>query len=355
MNIDRQLPSSLSEYLASAVERSKNTDRSVFWAQLLQGFEEQLSELDVATLDFRGYERLIQALNKRRMMRFSFQDLPSKYDLLSQDPQYQTAKKIGRLRAASKRRLKVDWPWMSKSLAEHVYSLETLRSFKLMKSYENFMTQLQLRSSMSTARHYYYAHHLQELAERHLNQEPYRFIEVGAGAGNLAYFLFRTGLVQDYFIVDLPEMLLNSAYTIIKYLPDAQLDFQVKPAEPKSSSTPRFVLLTPDMVSDIPDSAFDVFINIVSFQEMDRESRDEYIDLAYRVGRPGALFFNVNRRQNNLPLSDGTTWDNNPLTYPYSSSDRVVIFEECPFHSRARIDWAARFSLAFMRAALIGE
>jgi hypothetical protein len=87
--------------------------------------------------------------------------------------------------------------------------------------------------------------------------------------------------------------------------------------------------------------------------EMDREQRDDYIDLVYRCTRPGGLFVNVNRRQRSLPLPDGSTWDNNPLLYPYHADDDVLVWEDDEFQTETRSSFMARPSLAVFRAARV--
>lgn len=206
---------------------------------------------------------------------------------------------------------------------------------------------------MSVARHWYYARQIDELAARAVGDGPLDVLEIGGGAGNLALFLARMGRVRSYTIVDLPEMLVHSAYTIQRYEEQAGLSFDPG-ARPEVEADRRDYTFVPaDQAPRLADRAFDLCLNLNSFMEMDADVRDRYIELIYRGARPGALFYNVNRRQPALPLRDGSTWDNNPLLYPYRSDDDVLVWEEDPFQTVTRTRWGARRTLTVTRAATV--
>jgi hypothetical protein len=94
-------------------------------------------------------------------------------------------------------------------------------------------------------------------------------------------------------------------------------------------------------------------LNFNSFMEMDEQARDRYISEIYRTLRHGGVFYNVNRRQAALPQPDGSTFDNNPLLYPYRTSDRILFWEEDPFQTATRSWFLFRPSLAVARAAVV--
>jgi hypothetical protein len=202
---------------------------------------------------------------------------------------------------------------------------------------------------MSSARHWWYARQIVELARATQGARPLDVIEIGAGAGNLAIFLTRMGIVRSYTIVDLPQMLVHSAYTVQRHVPDADLSFNTAPQGQGS-----YTFVADFRAAEVlGGGAFDIALNMNSFMEMDRQARDDYIELIYRTARPGALFYNVNRRQPALPLHDGGTWDNNPLLYPYRSDDEILIWEDDPFQTATRSGWGARPMLTVTRAAVI--
>ena len=208
---------------------------------------------------------------------------------------------------------------------------------------------------MSSARHWYYARALAELLDSR-SIETADFVEIGAGAGNLAFFLSVLGRVRSYTIVDLPEMLVHSSFTLASRLPDAELQFvtsQEEAGDPPAEG--RYAFVTPEAAQALPAESADVALNFNSFMEMDRDVRDGYFELVYRVCRPGTLFVNVNRRQRALPLPDGETWDNNPLLYPYRSDDEVLRWEEEPFQTVTRSNFNFSTSLTVIRVSAVGQ
>ena len=143
-------------------------------------------------------------------------------------------------------------------------------------------------------------------------------------------------------------MLVHSAYAIQRHDTEADLRFNTAPHSAGYTFVADF-----QAAELLPPDAFDLCLNLNSFMEMDRQTRDDYLSLIYRSGRPGALFYNVNRRQPALPLRDGGTWDNNPLLFPYRTTDEVLVWEEDPFQTVTRGKWGVRPTLAVTRAARI--
>ena len=195
----------------------------------------------------------------------------------------------------------------------------------------------------------YYARQIVDLVERSDLRRPLDVLEIGAGAGNLAYFLTTMGVVRSYTIVDLPQMLVHSAYTLQRRIPDLEMTFAEPGLQPG-----RYRFIPDFQAADlIDDDSADLALNLNSFMEMDREARDDYIEQIYRCTRPGGLFYNLNRRQPGLPLREGGTWDNNPLLYPYRGDDEILVWEEDPFQTATRTKWGELASLAITRAAIV--
>jgi hypothetical protein len=222
-----------------------------------------------------------------------------------------------------------------------------------LEAYEQFISPLAIQSNMPTARHFFYKTKIEQLARQHLDKPLLDICEIGAGAGNLALFLYKSGIVRNYVIVDLPEMLILSAYTLGKYIPDARLVFADELEDVPLSPEGQFVFVPAQHVDRVPANTFDMCLNVNSFQEMDGPTRDQYIEALYRIGGKNALFFNCNRRTRHLPQRDNVGFDNNPLLYPYADNDRVLVWEECPFNELARLRFNFCANIPFMRAALI--
>jgi hypothetical protein len=228
-------------------------------------------------------------------------------------------------------------------VAEHAAAIAFLARRDRLDPYLEFMAEIGVRSSMSTARHWWYAQGIKALATDTLGSRPLDLLEIGAGGGVLALFLSRLGLARSYRIVDLPEMLLHSSWTIHSQLPEATLSFGTREGE--------FAFLTPAQAATLePDSA-DIALNANSFMEMDEVQRDSYLRMIGRAVLPGGLLWNVNRRQH-LPQRDGTIFDNNPLLYPYPDGE-VLVWEADEFQSEVRARHGRVPSMAIMRASRV--
>jgi hypothetical protein len=330
----------LERYVRSLPQIADRSTASLFWERLLERFDSTAPLEDAAT---EQVERLIATAQ------YGFEDLPADITDPREDVAFREASAAlpGVRRIAkqlSPKALGLDKPtW------EHLNALAFLERGGLLKGYLAFIAPLRVRSSMSTARHWYYARQFCALAARTHGDRELDVLEIGAGAGNLAYFLTLMGRVRSYTIVDLPQMLIHAGYTVQRRIPQFALHFDCPPGEART-----FTLISDFRATELMDAqAFDAAINMNSFMEMDRNVRDDYIGLVYRTARPNALFFNVNRRQAALPLRDGGTWDNNPLLYPYRPDDEVLLWEEDSFQTATRVAWGKQATLTVTRAARI--
>jgi putative sugar O-methyltransferase len=331
----------LRDYLLNLHAITRDSTPSVFCER--QFARQQDAHANIGTLTAEALGDLVAAGS------YGFQDLPDEISRPQDDPRYKrVSQRVGEARKAAKAataaRLgcdKADW--------EHLRAIDFLRRHELEEDYLAFITTLRLRSDMSTARHWYYATQILGLVDRAGLTPPLDVLEVGAGAGNLAYFLITMGAVRSYTIVDLPQMLVHSAYTLQRRLPDLDMVFAHRRDQ---QGKYRFI---PDFRARelVGEDCFDLALNLNSFMEMDRDARDGYIEQIYRATRAGGLFYNVNRRQPNLPLRDGGTWDSNPLLYPYRQDDEILVWEEDPFQTATRTKWGELPSLAVTRAAIL--
>jgi len=330
----QRLPPALEAYLATLDERARRSSPSLFW-------ERRLAELGgpaVAREDLAG----VVAAGS-----YGFEELPEGAAPPDEQPAFADAlARAGEIRRLAKRLTARGFD-VSKDDWEHTRALDFLRTAGVLDDYRAFLRPLRVRSTMSVARHWYYATRIARLAREHLPARPLDVLEIGGGAGNLAYVLWRMGLVGSYTMVDLPEMLAHAAFTVQRHLPDVEMVFGER-ARPGGAG-----FLAAEEVGGLPADAFDVCLNLNSFMEMDEAQVDAYLGVVARTGRPGALFFNVNRRQRALPQRDGSTWDNNPLLYPYRP-DRVLAWEEDDFQTATRSTAGDLPSLAVARAALLG-
>jgi hypothetical protein len=318
---------------------------SEFWKAQLAPFKKKYSR--AGKLSDRALEDLVAAAG------YGFEGLPEEAPGVAEDPSYRRAIETLRSIQEHLRLRKAIVAGVDKVTWEHSRAIAFLEHEGLLEEYLQFIEPLRVRSTMSSARHWYYARTIADLLDSR-SVEKADLLEIGAGAGNLAFFLTVLGRVRSYTIVDLPEMLVHSSFTLASRLPDAELRFVTSTEE--AGDPPgegRYAFITPEAAPGLPNASADVALNINSFMEMDRDVRDGYFDVVYRVCRPGALFLNINRRQEVLPLSSGETWDNNPLLYPYRSDDDVLRWEEEPFQTFTRSDFNFSTSLAMIRVSAV--
>lgn len=341
---DTSLDERLSEYLTRLPELSLRSRPSVFWERQLEDLRATSSLPEGAPPSPGDLEAIVRSLG------YGFEDLDGDTASARSDERFvaasEGAERIGRLaKGFGPRGLEVtpgEW--------EHAAALRFLDRHEATDEYVTLLDELAVRSSMSAARHFWYLRMVRGLVDAHGPARPLDVIEIGAGAGNLAVLLHTVALVRSYVIVDLPELLVHSAYTLSKYVPEIDLRFEPAAA---ASAGPVATLLTPEQAALLPDHSADLALNFNSFMEMDQAARDAYLELVYRVGRPGSLFVNVNRRQRALPSRDGSSFDNNPLLYPYRADDEVLVWEEDEFQTVTRMRPGRLSSLAIVRAALL--
>ncbi|MEO2195607.1 MAG: putative sugar O-methyltransferase [bacterium] len=236
---------------------------------------------------------------------------------------------------------------------EHLSAVAWLKDEQMFDAYLAFIRPFEIRSSMTTARHYYRTMVLERLRADHLEGRELRILEVGAGAGNLAVFLLSRRLAASYVIIDLPEMLMNAAININRYWPEATLHFDELPDPAHRDAAGHVHLVRTTRIADLDPDQFDAMLNFNSFMEMDQATRDMYIREMYRTARDGAILYNVNRRQQRLPQPDGSLFDNNPLFFPYASQEHVLFWEDDPFETAVRAWFGKRPSLSIARAEIV--
>lgn len=335
----RDINPALREYLGQLEDSIAASKPSVFWQRQLGKSNRYEVPPDEDT----------EGVAQRVARSFGFDELPAEIADAKEDSDYLAARQALAHAISIAKQLDPARQGVDKATWEHMRTIGFLQVNGLLDEYLDFIAPLRIRSTMSSARHWYYARQLAELVGRtHPDKPQLDILEIGAGAGNLAIFLARIGLVRSYTIIDLPQMLVHAAFTTQHHLPDVELRFEREPV------AGAWTFLS-DGVADgvLEPGSFDLCMNLHSFMEMDREARDGYINLIYRTARRGALFFNVNRRQRALPLPDGSTWDNNPMLFPYRSDDDILVWEEDPFETVTRTKFSLLTTLAVTRASVI--
>jgi hypothetical protein len=125
-------------------------------------------------------------------------------------------------------------------------------------------------------------------------RSPIHVCEIGAGWGACASQLHQVSDVASYTIVDLPENLCLSSTYLAATLPGRQAAFVE--CAPGASVIPQPASLNfalPPAIDKL-SGPYDLIINTMSFQEMDRETVDEYFRWAVRALAPGGLLLSFN-------------------------------------------------------------
>ncbi len=129
------------------------------------------------------------------------------------------------------------------------------------------------------------------LGEKVPYEKVRRIIEIGGGGCLLALMLLRFYPVDKYTIVDLPAIIPLGFLVLANFLDSSRMQLPGEKIE-----DPKVVWLLPsnDAQQAHIDPA-DLFINVTSFQEMERADVSSYFDLMERRLEPGGYFLCVNR------------------------------------------------------------
>lgn len=200
----------------------------------------------------------------------------------------------------------------------------TLESIGMLDDYFKFMKENKFYTDFSSQRLYFYNRIQQLIVEKYLNNNNnLNFLEIGAGGGNSAIFLIKNNIVKNYVIVDLPEMLICSAYHINKNCGEFNVEFGLDKINNLNSEAKTVFLLTPDQINSIPDNQINFQFSINALMEMRIDVSNKYIKEMYRIGANDSITMII-ARINELYLKDKIKELNNPYTYQYSSDDKVI-------------------------------
>jgi len=233
---------------------------------------------------------------------------------------------------------------------EHAKALAFVGQRCGLADYLNWVDRRRLVSNMNLVRYWWYARRLKWTIKK---IKPRRCLEIGIGAGLFASLLVDEGLVSHYVLVDFPEMLLNAMLVLGEVYPQAQVRYGETPdfAEPGLV----FWMLETSQIALVPGGSVDFALNFYSFMEMDERVRDFYFDEIYRTCRRGSIFYNVNKRQLRMTRRDGRSFENNPLFYPYRSTDHILEWEPDEFQQALRSDvlYTPNKSFAISRISVV--
>lgn len=144
-------------------------------------------------------------------------------------------------------------------------------------------------------------HIIRETVRRHMNPAGHRggglhVCDIGGGWGAVGYQLHQCMDVASFTDIDLPGNLFFAGIFLPCELPGRE-PVRMAPGHPEAGDEPRsgtlrFVL--PQTLDELAGH-YDLILNSLSLQEMDRDSARAYVDWAYDHLSPGGLFISINR------------------------------------------------------------
>jgi len=151
-----------------------------------------------------------------------------------------------------------------------------------------------------------------------------RYLEIGAGNGNLASF-FKHYERSNVVIIDLPETILFSCCYLKSIFPDSKVLLPNEISYPLADDVVDehdFIFLLPSQISLLPKKAFDIVVNTSSMQEMTHAQIDEYFNLVQEVCKEQGLWCNVNRVEK-FPSNEERAV--RAFQFPYRKSNVILV------------------------------
>ena len=152
---ERSFHPALREYIEGLNSLAPQSTPSVFWERQLENFQAAYAQIEEFNDD--ELDRLVHQRS------YGFVDLPAGIDSPADDPYYRDAlAALDRARKFSGK-LTPNGVGVDKGQFEHLRSLDFLARLDLSEAYLELIQPLGVRSSMSVARHWYYARNIVEL------------------------------------------------------------------------------------------------------------------------------------------------------------------------------------------------
>jgi putative sugar O-methyltransferase len=166
---------------------------------------------------------------------------------------------------------------------------------------------------------------------RHVDAPPKRFLEIGGGYGVLGEFLMQRDPEAVYVDVDIPPLMTVASWYLRELFRDRVTIYDGAPATGPleiegSAVLPNYRL--PDLTAD-----YDVFVNSFSFQEMEPDVVDNYVELVCARGIRYAV--SLNSRLGKPKKSDGHEIG---VQDPVTSARIIAMFERRGFTLQATYD-----------------
>lgn len=146
---------------------------------------------------------------------------------------------------------------------------------------------------------FYYADKISKIIKKCKSR---RVIEIGGGYGGMAYYLMKTGKVDQYIDIDLPETLALATFYLMSAYPNENFLLYGEGGIDSNSDNVKFVMLPSFEIEKIKKTEIGLAFNSYSFAEMSKEASVNYIQ---HIGmlRPEHIL-HVNHTSNSTTKSD---------------------------------------------------
>lgn len=151
---------------------------------------------------------------------------------------------------------------------------------------------IEFRGKIISLRHLYQLHTAQRI-KMILNKPTASCLEIGGGAGLLAYATVKMGATKDYCIIDLPFVNVLQGYLFLKSDLAPYVELYGETPKSGSDAATRIRLLPDIAIGDLPDQSFDCAINTDSLPEMEENTIFGYLGQIRRLCRD--YFLSVNQ------------------------------------------------------------
>lgn len=156
---------------------------------------------------------------------------------------------------------------------------------------------------------------------RHVKKRQRSFLEIGGGFGALGEVVLSRDRRARYVNLDIPPLCTVSSYYLSERFPGLFETYQGELAEPGPISVERNAVLPNYRIDDLTDD-FEVFVNTYSFQEMEPDVVERYVDAVCKRGIKWAV--SLNSREGKPKAAAAGEWG---ALDPVTSDAIVGMFE----------------------------
>tara|TARA_B100000886_G_scaffold335412_1_gene292440 strand:- start:171 stop:1034 length:864 start_codon:yes stop_codon:yes gene_type:complete len=156
---------------------------------------------------------------------------------------------------------------------------------------------------------------------------PNKIVVIGDGKANFVLGAIKLYDKSQIYSINLAETLIND-YLIIKksdLIKDSDIQV-IKSLDDKILEEKKLILIPSNLKNILFNSDIELFVNIVSFQEMNNEEINNYFEI---IKNNKSLLYSCNREKKILRGGENLVFKD----YPWGNG-KVIFFENCGWHQR---------------------